>query len=94
MASLPYIQLYIADYLADTAHLTTTQHGAYLLLIFNYWQKGHSLNNADDRLARVVGMTKKEFLKNKGITYKGVLFPRGYNFTNEAKEKYRVSEKK
>lgn len=40
MAALPYIQLYVADYLADTVHLTAEEHGAYLLLIFNYWQTG------------------------------------------------------
>src|SRR6185312_5368220 len=59
MAALPYIQLYIADYLADTAHLTTIQHGAYLLLIFNYWQRGHALNNANGRLAYVVRMSNE-----------------------------------
>lgn len=53
MAALPYIQLYVADYLADTAHLTTEENGAYLLLIFNYWQRGHCLDNAEDQLAMV-----------------------------------------
>ena len=65
MAALPYIQLYIADYLADTAHLTTIQHGAYLLLIFNYWQRGRALNNANGRLASVVRMSNEEWAQHE-----------------------------
>ncbi|BES72199.1 hypothetical protein RE428_32170 [Marinobacter nanhaiticus D15-8W] len=43
MAALPYMQFYVADYLADTAHLSAEEHGAYLLLIFNYWQTGKAI---------------------------------------------------
>ena len=55
MAALPYIQLYVADYLADTMHLTTEEHGAYLLLIMNYWQTGHAIPKK--RLASVARMS-------------------------------------
>lgn len=67
MAALPYIQLYVADYLADTAHLTAAQHGAYLLLIFNYWQRGKPLNNFNERLTNVARMSSDEWEKNKSV---------------------------
>lgn len=62
MAALPYMQLYVADYLADAAHLSTTGHGAYLLLIMNYWQRGEPLPDNDRKLARIVGLTEAEWL--------------------------------
>jgi uncharacterized protein YdaU (DUF1376 family) len=53
--------LYIADYLADTAHLTATESGAYLHLIMHYWQHG-SLPEDDDRLARIAaGMAVEQW---------------------------------
>jgi len=65
MAALPYMPLFVADYLADTRHLTPAQHGAYLLLIMNYWQTGKPLPNDDARLAKIVGMNKRDWAHNR-----------------------------
>jgi uncharacterized protein YdaU (DUF1376 family) len=65
MAALPYMQLYVADYLADTAHLSAEENGAYLLLIFNYWQRGHALSNASERLANVARLPSERWAEIK-----------------------------
>ena len=67
MSSLPYMQLYVSDYLADTAHLNAAQNGAYLLLLMNYWQRGKPLDNTGDRLAFVARMSPEEWEDNREI---------------------------
>ena len=67
MAALPYMQLYVADYLADTTHLNAAQHGAYLLLLMNYWQRGRPLPDSNDRLAIVARMSNDEWNANREV---------------------------
>lgn len=50
-----FIPIYIGDYLKDTSCLTTEEHGAYLLLIFYYWQHG-SIPDDDGKLCRITGL--------------------------------------
>jgi len=61
MAALHYMPLFVSDYLADAAHLTTQEHGAYLLLIMTYWQRGEALPADDIRLARIARVTRQEW---------------------------------
>jgi len=53
--------LYVADYLADTAHLSAAEHGGYLMLIMNYWQRAAPLPDDDRKLARIARMTDDEW---------------------------------
>lgn len=46
---------YVADYLADTMHLTAAEHGGYLMLILHYWKSG-PIPDDDSRLATISRM--------------------------------------
>ena len=56
-----YMPLYVDRYLADTAYLPTIAHGAYLLLIMNYWQRGKPLPASDRKLASIARLTDVEW---------------------------------
>lgn len=62
----PWMPLYIADYLADTTHLSTTEHGAYLLLIMHYWTKG-SLPKEEDSIRRITRMTARQWSQSRDV---------------------------
>lgn len=56
----PWIPIYVADYLKDTTHLSPSEHGAYFLLILQYWQDG-SLPDNERQLARIARMDAREW---------------------------------
>ena len=61
-----WMKFFPADYLADTTHLNTEQHGAYTLLLFTYWRRG-SLPDDDAVLARITGLEAQRWADHKPI---------------------------
>jgi uncharacterized protein YdaU (DUF1376 family) len=57
----PYMRFYFADYDADTAHLSTLEHGVYFLLIKAVWKSGRALPDNDGRLAILAGLSLPEW---------------------------------
>lgn len=59
-----WMPLFIGDYLAATSRLTTEQHGAYLLLIMDYWRNGPP--PADDAvLSQIARLDRKAWAKHR-----------------------------
>jgi uncharacterized protein YdaU (DUF1376 family) len=61
MSRFPYLPMYVGDYLKKTRHLTTEQHGAYLLILFDLWEHGGSIPFDHNLLARVANITPKRW---------------------------------
>ncbi len=66
MAEYPALPLFTDAYMADTRHLTTAQHGAYLLLLMVAWRMPDCMLPDDDIfLSRCAGMSKHAWSINK-----------------------------
>lgn len=49
----PYLPLFTGDYKRDTDHLTTEEHGAYLLILMALWDQGGRIKSDARYLSRV-----------------------------------------
>ena len=68
MAEFPSLPLWTDAYLGDTTHLTTIEHGAYLLLLMAAWRTKDKTLPADDRLlARYAKLTPAQWKRMKPV---------------------------
>lgn len=56
-----YFQLFTGDYLRDTMHLTTRQHGAYMLLLMHYYGTMKPLPLNEETLRTICRLSEKEW---------------------------------
>lgn len=56
-----WMPLYIGDYLGDTMHLSTLEHGAYILLLMAYWKNSGPIPSDDKRLSAMARMSLSDF---------------------------------
>jgi uncharacterized protein YdaU (DUF1376 family) len=63
-AATAWFPFYVGDYLGDTQRLTTEQHGAYLLLILDYWRAGPPPDD-DDVLRQIVRLDAKSWKRHR-----------------------------
>jgi uncharacterized protein YdaU (DUF1376 family) len=60
-----WMPLYVGDYLGDTQRLTTEQHGAYFLLLIDYWRNGPPPKD-DAVLAQITRMDRVDWQRVRG----------------------------
>jgi uncharacterized protein YdaU (DUF1376 family) len=61
-----WMPIYIGDYLSATTRLTTEQHGAYLLLLMDYWKNGPLPDN-DQVLSQITRMSLDAWSNTRSI---------------------------
>jgi uncharacterized protein YdaU (DUF1376 family) len=63
MSGSLFMPLWTDAYLGDTRHLSTVQHGAYLLILMSMWRNGGDLPNDEKRIARIAGLPMDRWRK-------------------------------
>ncbi len=62
MPSKPYMPFWIGDYISKTGHLSQGQHGAYVLLLMHYWNRG-PLPSDDSQLFNIARARTRRIFK-------------------------------
>src|SRR5882672_3065825 len=64
MSAKPWFKFQVADFRVEMIKLTPAQRGGYVCLIMYYWEH-EGLPEDDQQLARIAGMTPREWTRNR-----------------------------
>jgi uncharacterized protein YdaU (DUF1376 family) len=62
-----WMPLLVDKYLGDTTHLTTQQHGAYLLLLMSAWKKDGRLPSSDEQMRNITRLDSKAWAGSRAV---------------------------
>lgn len=62
-----WMPLHIGAYVAATGHLTTAEHGMYLLLMMHAWNAAGVIPGEDDRIRRICRAEPKEWTRSRAV---------------------------
>lgn len=62
-----WMPLYVGDYLRDTGHLSTAEHGAYFLMLMHAWTHGGELPADPPRLCIITKLNAKEWRHSNDV---------------------------
>lgn len=88
-----WMPLYVSDYLADTTHLTTEQHGAYLLLIMTAWKFDAKLPNDPQQLQAITRMSAQKWAASEKILSAFFYVTPEYWIHNRVREEIEIARK-
>lgn len=97
MSQAPSMPFFVDAYLADTGHLSTEEHGAYLLLLMAMWRRNGAVPDDDRDNARVTRMSTAKWgkIKNRLLPFLTLVdgeitqkrLQKEWNYVKEMREK-------
>ena len=81
-----WMPLYVSDYLSDTMHLNTEQHGAYLLLLMAAWKSEARLPSDPEQLQAICRLSPVKWKANELVLKKFFHITPEYWINNRLRE--------
>jgi uncharacterized protein YdaU (DUF1376 family) len=94
MSSAPSMPMFWDAYLADTTHLSTEEHGAYLLLLGAMWRRNGSVPDNDRDNARILGLTPAKWRQIKARLAPLLIFDNGQITQKNLQKIWKITQEK